>query len=1527
MSDTPTPKSVTVRRSIISGGGAAAAATPSRRPSTTIGRAGLSSRTLPRNFNLAAAAAEAAAMGDKAAAGVGSHGPGPSPTSAGGSSTGRALRKSRPSILSPGPNSHSSTAAPSASPTSSSQRDHTPTSSPTPVSPPVMPSASPSLGPKRPSTGSSSSSSHHAHTNRSLDFESSTTTREKAKSGWDSSTTVRARRSMGQTLPAQAFQDALKLQHQSSAESSAASSTSTSRRPSLAPSRHSGGGHFRERNLSDASDLPLPPAHLSRRDGASPRVSFGGVSTMGGSRSSTMSRQSLGALAAQAAAAAASDDPSDPTATAPRVPIAIAPSPVRPYDSSLYSSSESLASSDKGDKGENIRVCVRCRPFNKDDAARGAVGNRKSVACIGNTVQTVWKGEGKTFTYDAVFGEAATQKEVYQHAAGALVEQCLKGYNATVFAYGQTGSGKTHSIFGDFEAGSPNNGIVPNAIDHIFHYIHDQHSQPEVKIGDGSALALVGLSRPRYLVAVSFLEIYNEHVYDLLAFSGSKVSLDVREDVASGSFHVPNLSKHLITSREELVELIQRGTAERFTSATIMNEHSSRSHCMITIIIEKCQRRLDPSNPPPSDHDSNFFDHDYGDDEGSLIVQSKLNLVDLAGSERLTTSAFDTTGKETVSINQSLSTLANVIAALTNNNANAFIPYRDSKLTRLLKDSLGGSAKTCMISCINPVESSLPETVSTLRYASRAKKIVNKARIQEDPKDALMKAMRQQIDALQEQLDKQTKVARKMYELVADVHTAAGTMKDEHDASKEQDEKVEENKHSGPRLTISTQSPTSSASSTPSASPSAASGLTNSAPAVLSSISAPPSVTDPKFYDSFKSNVLDLQDSLFQLQENYALSRAKLDLLHDGGGAELLHESEAEAAQPQSNDVNVALTVNVTTSPPPLSSMPRASTPPSTADESSSATPPKHSRRVSALRSAAHSRHGSQGGGVHGSTSTELPWFKDHHSRLLDLQKRLEQIREDHQAQLAKLRRDHALKASKLEEAVQNAVRKELDAQRLNEGLETQLGAAKFREEKLLQCMEEYRKALQTRQQEHGVQQPSNEDAVDKKENGTSSSSDSRKAVKSPLSPTKSKNTSPSSADEAKSDSSSNDVPIEVHLSALRSLLRPALDVPRLRKTISERDEELKGLKDQVKSLKESLTTSQSKMDELSVMEKSLRKQLAEASHQHDLELASLRSTLTSQQASSDATPDSSLKDRQEELNRISRNHKEVLDAAIQELNHQHAAELNAAQMKHQQLAEKQREELDALTTRFDALQKERDTLASIMQHLESSASIAAACVAASTSSSSSSAAELARAFLTDGGANGFDDGFDDDAESSSPSAPNGISSNGNGNNKVDGSSSGLHGPRGWLRKTIVLQNCVLDITNELEELRRSKRVLATHAAQELKRMRHELILHQMHTEAMIHGIGGGGQRNSNAPVTSTVGSTMRMCMAPTHMQQQQAESSSIDHERREHTMYAAAFHAAQQQQQGKDPNNPSSSPLPSPTTGGRRRKESCVIQ
>ena len=318
--------------------------------------------------------------------------------------------------------------------------------------------------------------------------------------------------------------------------------------------------------------------------------------------------------------------------------------------------------------------------------------------------------EVKQFTFDFTYGDDAMQEEIFNETASPIVSNVLEGYNGTIFAYGQTGTGKTHTMTGLVD-NPTERGIMTRAFDDIFASIEGDSDQTQ------------------FLVRASYLEIYNEEIRDLLS-KNPKNRLDLHEKVDSGVY-VKDLSYFAAKTSEEVRKIMTIGSKNRSVGETLMNAHSSRSHSLFQITVERSE---------------------LGADGKQHIRVGKLNMVDLAGSERIAkTGATGDRLKEATKINQSLSTLCHVISSLTDPKA-TYIPYRDSKLTRLLQDSLGGNTKTMMIANIGPADYNYDETLNTLRYASRAKNIQNKPRINEDPKDALLREYQEEITKLREQL-------------------------------------------------------------------------------------------------------------------------------------------------------------------------------------------------------------------------------------------------------------------------------------------------------------------------------------------------------------------------------------------------------------------------------------------------------------------------------------------------------------------------------------------------------------------------------------------------------------------------------------------------------------------------------------------------------------------------------------------------------------------------------------------------------
>ncbi|KAI6223033.1 Kinesin domain containing protein [Aphelenchoides fujianensis] len=354
---------------------------------------------------------------------------------------------------------------------------------------------------------------------------------------------------------------------------------------------------------------------------------------------------------------------------------------------------------------ESVRVICRCRPFNQREIKLASKPCVEMDPAMGQCILQSSDGPPKAFTFDGVYYLESTSEQIYNDIVFPLVESVVEGYNGTVFAYGQTGSGKTYTMQGDDKTPTQR-GIIPRTFEQIY-----------------ESIATTSLTK--FLVHVSYLEIYNEEIRDLLG-ENRQQKLDIKERGDRGVY-VAGLSMHVCHDVKDCLRLMDTGFNNRHVGATLMNKDSSRSHSIFTIYVEALS------------------------DNGSIRM-GKLNLVDLAGSERQAkTGATGERFKEATKINLSLSALGNVISALVDGKS-THIPYRDSKLTRLLQDSLGGNTKTVMVACISPSDNNYDETLSTLRYANRAKNIKNLPRINEDPKDALLREYQAEIERLKEMM-------------------------------------------------------------------------------------------------------------------------------------------------------------------------------------------------------------------------------------------------------------------------------------------------------------------------------------------------------------------------------------------------------------------------------------------------------------------------------------------------------------------------------------------------------------------------------------------------------------------------------------------------------------------------------------------------------------------------------------------------------------------------------------------------------
>ncbi|XP_016493310.1 kinesin-like protein KIN-5D isoform X1 [Nicotiana tabacum] len=378
------------------------------------------------------------------------------------------------------------------------------------------------------------------------------------------------------------------------------------------------------------------------------------------------------------------------------------------------------------EKGVNVKVILRCRPQNEDEMK---VKGPSVISCndlkkeVTANLNTATKQLNKTFVFDKVCGPSSQQKDFYDHSVAPLVNEALEGYTCTIFAYGQTGTGKTYTMEGEAikeKNGEfhKNAGVIPRAVQQIFDILETQKAE--------------------YSMKVAYIEIYNEEITDLLSLDEESKSIDEKprkplalmED-GKGAVFIRGLEEVTVSTADEIYKILEKGSANKHTAETLLNKQSNRSHSIfsITLQVKECTP------------------------EGlELIKCGKLNLVDLAGSENILRSgAKEGRAREAGEINKSLLTLGRVINALVDHSGH--VPYRDSKLTRLLRDSLGGKTKTCIIATVSPSIQCLEETLSTLEYANRAKQIKNRPEVnQKVTKSALIKDLYVEMDRLKQEL-------------------------------------------------------------------------------------------------------------------------------------------------------------------------------------------------------------------------------------------------------------------------------------------------------------------------------------------------------------------------------------------------------------------------------------------------------------------------------------------------------------------------------------------------------------------------------------------------------------------------------------------------------------------------------------------------------------------------------------------------------------------------------------------------------
>ena len=350
----------------------------------------------------------------------------------------------------------------------------------------------------------------------------------------------------------------------------------------------------------------------------------------------------------------------------------------------------------------NVKVIARFRPMNELEKTSG--NEQVCVFTSPTSLQFNSTREKNVYRYnfDRIFTPSSTQEDIYSFGVKEIIDSVLNGYNGTVLAYGQTSSGKTYTMQGEMEPPSTQ-GIIPRMISHVFKYIYNTEGTD-------------------FIIKVSMIEIYQEKIRDLLDIT--RVNLNIREDNIKG-IYVDGCSERYVGCPNDVLALLELGSSNRAQAATNMNEHSSRSHSIFILTINQTNKK----------------------DGGSKI--GKLYLVDLAGSEKISkTGATGHTLEEAKIINKSLTTLGRVINNLTDGKS-THVPYRESKLTRVLQESLGGNSKTCLIITCSPSIYNESETLSTLRFGERAKKIKNKPKIN---KEITVAELQKLVERLKENL-------------------------------------------------------------------------------------------------------------------------------------------------------------------------------------------------------------------------------------------------------------------------------------------------------------------------------------------------------------------------------------------------------------------------------------------------------------------------------------------------------------------------------------------------------------------------------------------------------------------------------------------------------------------------------------------------------------------------------------------------------------------------------------------------------
>ncbi|UJR13835.1 hypothetical protein I4U23_000846 [Adineta vaga] len=381
-----------------------------------------------------------------------------------------------------------------------------------------------------------------------------------------------------------------------------------------------------------------------------------------------------------------------------------------------------------------VKAAVRVRPLSNNEQQDFC---QTCVEVQRNTNEIIL-ANSSAFTFDHVFLSDTDQEDLYRECVHDMIEGCFHGYSASILAYGQTGSGKTFTMGSGIEyMDRSKEGILPRAIMHIFQRCASYEREAEAK----------GIVLPKCVVSCQFIEIYNENIYDLFNKENNDFRLQKNTDKhvvfenSNGEIAVTNITTRYVTTAHETLDCLREGALSRTTASTRMNSVSSRSHAIFTVNLQFERVVSSTSTPNPNLREQ---------------IRAKIHFVDLAGSESLKrTGATGQRAKEGISINSGLLVLGNVISILGDPlKKGAHVPYRDSKLTRLLQDSLGGNSRTLMIACVSPVDRDFSETKSTLNYAQRARNIRNRVKVNQDKHSRQIVQLQMEIERLRTLVDK-----------------------------------------------------------------------------------------------------------------------------------------------------------------------------------------------------------------------------------------------------------------------------------------------------------------------------------------------------------------------------------------------------------------------------------------------------------------------------------------------------------------------------------------------------------------------------------------------------------------------------------------------------------------------------------------------------------------------------------------------------------------------------------------------------